>query len=92
MATDSFGTALRRRRIAAGLSQEELAERASLSVRGVGNLEQGHRQAPRLATVRLLADALGLDDTGRANLIAAARPELDAAPPISLSPVPAPVP
>ncbi|MFL5762206.1 MAG: ATP-binding protein, partial [Thermomicrobiales bacterium] len=91
-ATDSFGAVLRRRRVAAGLSQEELAERASLSVRGVGNLEQGHRQAPRLATVRLLADALGLDDGGRANLIAAARPELATAPPISLSPVPAPVP
>jgi transcriptional regulator with XRE-family HTH domain len=51
---DSFGATLRRRRVAAGLSQEELAERAGLSVRGVGNLEQGRRHAPRLATVRLL--------------------------------------
>jgi predicted ATPase/transcriptional regulator with XRE-family HTH domain len=87
-ATESFGAMLRRRRLAAGLSQEELAERAGLSVRGVGNLEQGRRHAPRLATVRLLADALGLDGAARTSLIAAARPDLATLPPSSLPPRP----
>ena len=56
----SFGTLLRQLRSAAALSQEELAERAGLSVRGISDLERGARQAPRLETVRLLADALAL--------------------------------
>jgi transcriptional regulator with XRE-family HTH domain len=67
---------LRRCRLAAGLSQEELAARAGVSVRGIGDLEQGRRAAPRFATVRLLAGALGLDDAGRGEFLAAARPEL----------------
>ncbi len=60
-----FGSVLRRRRVAAGLSQEELAERSGVSVRGIGDLEQDRRSAPRLTTVRLLADALRLDETGQ---------------------------
>lgn len=72
-AADVFGAALRRRRIAAGLSQEELAERAGLSVRGISDLERGARTTPRLATLRMLADALGLDDAGRAELLAGAQ-------------------
>jgi predicted ATPase/DNA-binding XRE family transcriptional regulator len=70
----SFGEQLRQWRIAASLSQEELADRSGLSVRGISDLERGARQAPRLETVRLLADALGLSDTDRAALFAAARP------------------
>jgi DNA-binding XRE family transcriptional regulator len=42
-----FGTLLRRYRQAAGLSQEELAERAGLSARTVGDLERGVSHAPR---------------------------------------------
>ena len=56
--TPAFGGLLRRHRMAAGLSQEELAERAGLSARGVSDLERGARTAPRLETLRLLADAL----------------------------------
>ena len=74
--SETFGTLLRRRRLAAGLNQEELAERAGLSVRAIGALERGHRLAPRLDTVRMLANALGLTEGGRAELLAAARPEL----------------
>jgi len=81
-ADSPFAHALRRRRLAAGLSQEELAERAGLSARGIRALEAGDR-APRLETVRLLADALGLDEAGRAALLAAARPA-----PASASPIP----
>ncbi|HEU0113594.1 MAG TPA: helix-turn-helix domain-containing protein, partial [Thermomicrobiales bacterium] len=69
----TFGTVLRQLRIAAAISQEALAERASLSARGISDLERGARAAPRLETVRLLADALQLEPAGRAALIAAAR-------------------
>src|SRR5688572_33091522 len=69
----SFGDLLRQARTAAALSQEELAERAGLSTRGISALERGIRRAPRLATVRMLADALALDEAGRAALLTAAR-------------------
>ena len=75
-ATASVGELLRQLRSAASLSQEELAERSGVSVRGISDLERGARQAPRLETVRLLADALGLSDNDRAALLAAARPHV----------------
>jgi predicted ATPase/DNA-binding XRE family transcriptional regulator len=71
-----FGQLLRRFRLAAGLSQEELAERAGLSVRGISDLERGQRSSPFPETVRRLADGLGLNDAERAELTVAARPEL----------------
>jgi predicted ATPase/DNA-binding XRE family transcriptional regulator len=70
----SFGAMLRQLRSAAALSQEALAEAARLSRRGISDLERGLTQAPRLETVRLLADALALGDDERAALLAAARP------------------
>ena len=70
------GELLRHHRIAAALSQEALAERAGLSVRAIGDLERGIHQVPRLETVRLLADALRLDEVGRAELLAAAHPQV----------------
>ena len=76
-----FGTALRHYRVSAGLSQEGLAERAGLSVRGISDLERGARTFPRLETVRMLANALELSERDRAALLAAARPELEAASP-----------
>src|SRR5262245_51768841 len=42
----SYRVLLRRHRLAAGLTQEELAERAGLSVRGVQDLERGLRRTP----------------------------------------------
>src|ERR671913_1924075 len=80
-ATDRFGPLLRRLRLVAGLSQAELAERSGLSARGISALETGYRATPRPETVRLLADALGLDAAARAELVAGARPELAAARP-----------
>src|SRR5215204_4863662 len=56
----SFAALLRRHRIATGLSQEALAERAGLSARAISDLERGARRAPYRETVRLLAEALGL--------------------------------
>src|SRR3954452_16788387 len=74
--SEMFGTLLRRFRLAAGLTQEGLAERAGVSARGVEDLERGIRRAPRADTVRLLADALELSGESRAALITAAHPEL----------------
>lgn len=68
-----FGPLLRHYRIAAGLTQEELAERAELSVRGVRYLERDLRR-PYRDTVRRLADALSLSPEGHRILTRAARP------------------
>ncbi|WP_165960901.1 ATP-binding protein [Actinocrispum wychmicini] len=68
----SFGTVLTRLRRAAGLTQEELAERAGLSARGIGNLERGVRR-PRRFTVQLLVDGLALAEPDRDELVAASR-------------------
>ena len=61
-------------RTTAALSQEEFAERAGVSLRGLSDLERGVRRTPHLSTVRLLADALALGPEDRQALLAAARP------------------
>jgi predicted ATPase/DNA-binding XRE family transcriptional regulator len=71
-----FGDLVRRHRTAATLSQEELAERAGLSVRALSDLERGVHRAPRLETVRMVADSLGLAEAERTELLAAARPQV----------------
>src|SRR5215218_9144424 len=71
----SFGDELRRLRSEASFSQEELAERAGLSRRGISDLERGARHRPYLSTVGMLADALALGPDDRLALRAAARPE-----------------
>src|SRR5262245_9185984 len=63
-----FASLLRRHRLAAGLSQEALAERANLSPSAITALESGKRQAPYRGTVRALATALGLAGPQRAAL------------------------
>jgi DNA-binding XRE family transcriptional regulator len=68
---ESFGWLLRRYRLAAGLTQEDLAERAGLSVGGLSALESGKRQTPYRHTVTLLAQALGLTPSEAATLEAA---------------------
>jgi tetratricopeptide (TPR) repeat protein/DNA-binding XRE family transcriptional regulator len=55
-----FAGQLRRFRRDRELTQEELAEQAGLSARGIRALELGERGAPHKDTVRLLASALGL--------------------------------
>jgi tetratricopeptide (TPR) repeat protein/transcriptional regulator with XRE-family HTH domain len=67
----SFGRLLRGYRVAAGLSQAELAERARLSTRAVSDLERGVHGAPQRQTMALLIDALDLSDAERAALEAA---------------------
>ena len=68
-----FADVLRRYRIAAGLTQEELAERSGLSARGISDLERGARVRPRRDTVEMLASALALVEHQRATLLDAAR-------------------
>lgn len=69
----SFGGLLRRLRIDAGLTQEELAEAASLSARSVSDLERGINLTARNQTARLLAEALALAGPARTAFEAAAR-------------------
>jgi transcriptional regulator with XRE-family HTH domain len=68
----TFGDLLRSHRQAASLSQEELAIAAELSTRAIGNMERGLTTRPYPRTLRLLASALGLDDTAASELIIAA--------------------
>jgi predicted ATPase/transcriptional regulator with XRE-family HTH domain len=68
---ESFGSRLRALRVAASLSQEELAERAHLTTHAVSALERGTRTRPYPHTVRSLADALGASEADREELFAA---------------------
>src|SRR5260370_25293947 len=68
----AFGTLLRRARRAAGLTQEEVAERAGVGVRTISDLERGVSHTPHTDTVALLAKALGLQGPDRDAFVAAA--------------------
>lgn len=68
----AFASVLQSMRRAAGLSQEELAERARLSVETISALERGARRAPYRSTVDLLAEGLALPAPGRHLLASAA--------------------
>jgi predicted ATPase len=70
--SSEFGAVLRRHRLAAGLSQEALAERARMSIEGVSALERGYRRTPQHETLELLAGALALDENQRRAFEAAA--------------------
>ncbi|MFJ8579606.1 ATP-binding protein [Micromonospora sp. NPDC093277] len=69
----TIGDALRAHRRAMSLSQEELAERAGMSVRNLRAIEVGQVRTPRQRTVRLLAEALGLTPAQRLRFYALAR-------------------
>jgi non-specific serine/threonine protein kinase len=68
---NAFAALLRQHRQMAGLSQAELAERAGLSQRAISDLERGLRQAPYPATIRHLAETLGLSEGDRIALMLA---------------------
>ncbi len=90
----ALGVLVRAFRRAAGWSQEELAARAEVAVRTVGNLERGVLRTAHEETVRRIADALVLAPADRARLDAALHagkplpPTATDAPPFS---VPAPL-
>jgi predicted ATPase/DNA-binding XRE family transcriptional regulator len=69
----SFAGLLRQLRSEARLTQEELAEAASLSPRTVSDLERGLSRTARKDSALMLADALALTGPERALFMAAAR-------------------
>ena len=78
-----FGRLLRQLRDNSGLTQEELAEAASLSPRSISDLERGINATARPQTARLLAGALGLTGPQRAHFVATARGHSPEASPVS---------
>ncbi|MDF5755246.1 helix-turn-helix domain-containing protein [Spongiactinospora sp. TRM90649] len=58
--SSELGQYLRRLRLHAGLTQEELSERSGVSVRTIGNIECDRIAQPRTTSIRALAEALGL--------------------------------
>ena len=56
---DQFATNLRARRLAAGLSQEQLSRLTDLHPTEISRLERGVRE-PRLSTIVRVARALGV--------------------------------
>ncbi|WP_264202598.1 helix-turn-helix domain-containing protein [Streptomyces bambusae] len=68
-----FGALVRAHRLRIGLTQRELADLSTISVRAIRDLEQGKARRPRTDTIRLIADALRLGPRARAALEAAAQ-------------------
>jgi tetratricopeptide (TPR) repeat protein/transcriptional regulator with XRE-family HTH domain len=71
--TGALGTWLRSCRESAALSQEELAERAALSIRGLRNIERGRTEYPHPRSIERLADALALQGQARAEFLGLSR-------------------
>lgn len=78
---EDFGLMVRRLRRAAGLTQEQLAVRADLSVRTISDVECGRIVRPFQRSVRRLAEALGLEGAAAEAFMARARPATDSAAP-----------
>jgi transcriptional regulator with XRE-family HTH domain/tetratricopeptide (TPR) repeat protein len=76
----TFGSALREHRMAHGLTQEALAERALLSPTAIAALERGRNRAPRMSTLHQLAKALELDPEELADLASTLTAEPPTAP------------
>ncbi|MFF2378429.1 helix-turn-helix domain-containing protein [Streptomyces xiamenensis] len=68
---DIFPVTLKGYRQRRRMTQRQLADRSTISVRTIRDLESGRVQRPRDETLRLLADALELAESDRADLDAA---------------------
>jgi len=88
--TPSFGALLSRYRMAQGLSQEQLAERARISARSISDLERGVSSRPHASTVHQLSEALQLSLADQAILEAASRLPKVTPPPEGVAPDPLP--
>ncbi|HEX7743878.1 MAG TPA: helix-turn-helix domain-containing protein [Micromonosporaceae bacterium] len=87
----SFAERLRGRRMAAGLTQAELAARAGVGVRTVRDLERGRSARPQRTTLELLAGALDLGGADRAGFMAAGRRRTASSTPVGHTrPIPGP--
>src|SRR5215469_14441049 len=71
-----IGAFVRARRQAAGLTQQQLADRAGVSVASVRDLEQGRVGRPHSAPASRLADALHLDRLQRIDFADGLRPRV----------------
>jgi len=78
----ALGRTLKRLRLAAGMTQEELAERAGISARTVSDVERGLRTLVHHDTARRLTSALGLGDEQRLGFEVLARGGPHGRPPI----------
>jgi DNA-binding SARP family transcriptional activator/DNA-binding XRE family transcriptional regulator len=70
-AETELGGLVREFRVSAGLTQQELAAVAGMSIGALRDLEQGRTRCPRWAAVDAIAVALRLDRTERAELASA---------------------
>ncbi|MCD5316580.1 helix-turn-helix transcriptional regulator [Kineosporia babensis] len=90
----TFPEQLRRHRVAARLTQEQLAAKAGLNVRSVSQLERGKVRYPRPESVRLLGQALNLAEDELAAFTELARAQWwadhEPSAPASLMPAPRP--
>ena len=85
----TLGPTLKRLRRAAGMTQEELAERAGISARTVSDVERGLRTLVHQDTARRLASALGLSEEQRRRFVVLARGDARAqAPPAATAGLP----
>jgi transcriptional regulator with XRE-family HTH domain len=75
-----FGRLFQRLRSRHGISQEEVAFRAGVSIRTVGAVERGEGGTPRRSTVEALVEALGPTDSERSALMEASRQRGEHAP------------
>src|SRR5580658_936152 len=84
----TFGALLRHLRVAAGLSQEALAERAHISAKAIGSLEVGARRAPYRETVEQLLIALDATPEERSQLTSLAEAARSRKPRATVTPEP----
>jgi transcriptional regulator with XRE-family HTH domain/tetratricopeptide (TPR) repeat protein len=69
----TFGELVVRHRLAAGQTQEQLAEASGMSVRALRDLERGRSQVAQRRSTEVLANALGLAGDDRARFLDVAR-------------------
>jgi transcriptional regulator with XRE-family HTH domain/tetratricopeptide (TPR) repeat protein len=74
-----FGRLLQAHRSAAGITQEQLAQRSGLSVRAISDIERGRTTRPFMRSVRMLAQAMKLPAAAQARFYNAARGVADSA-------------
>ncbi|MGI9252413.1 MAG: ATP-binding protein [Thermomicrobiales bacterium] len=72
----AFGARFRAARLAAHMSQEDLAAASGVSIRAISDLELGVTRQPRASSLALLADALGFTPAERERFVVAARARL----------------
>ena len=85
-----LGPTLKHLRSAAGLTQEELAERSSISARTISDVERGLRSTVYPHTARLLAAALGLEEQATLRFEAVAAGRITSKPQASTGTLPIP--